>query len=108
MKKLFIILGLITSVTAVILSVTRFSNSAVIPILIAFISGLVVLFLSKKEQTKTKTIQYIFLLIIISLSLTIYKGVFNTPTVDSTEQLEKEGEETIEDSKETLDEREID
>jgi len=109
MKKLFIILGFISAIVATILSVSKFSNLAVTPIIIAFASGLIVLFLSKKEKIKTKTIQYIFLLVIISLSLTIYKGVINTSEIDDTlqndgtEQLEKQDEENLEDPEEAFD-----
>tara|TARA_R100001369_G_scaffold91836_2_gene134389 strand:- start:1122 stop:1460 length:339 start_codon:yes stop_codon:yes gene_type:complete len=107
-KKLFIILGFIAAILAVILAVTPLSNLAVAPTIIAFLSGLIVLFLSKKQNTKTKTIQYIFLMVIISLSLTIYKGVFSTKEVGNTEQLELRDEENLEDSKEILEDIEID
>ncbi len=107
-KKLFISLGFTAAILAVILAVTPLSNLAVAPIIIAFISGLIILFLSKKQNTKTKTIQYIFLLAIISLSLTIYKGVFSTVELGNTEQLEQREEENLEDSKELLEDIEID
>ena len=100
MKKLFSILGFISAIIATILAVSKFSNLAVAPIIIAFISGLLVLFYSKKEQTKTKTIQYIFLLVII----TIYKAVINTSNLDDSlikddiEQTELKEEDNLEDS----------
>lgn len=108
MKKVFIILGFTAAIIAVILSVTPLSNLAVIPIIIAFLSGLIIVFISKKQNTKTKFIQYIFLLVIISLALTIYKGIFNTTELGDTEQLEQRDEENLEDSKELLEEIEID
>lgn len=108
MKKLFIILGFIAAILAVILAVTPLSNLAIAPIIVAFICGLSVLFISKKEKTKTKTIQYIFILVIIALGLTIYKGLFNTSEIGNTEQLEQREEENLEDSKEILDDIEID
>lgn len=108
MKKVVIILGFISAIIAVIVSVTPLYNLAVIPIIIAFISGLILFFLSKKESSKTKTIQYIFLLVIISLSLTIYKGLFHTSEVGDIEQLEQRDEENLEDSKEILEDLEID
>ncbi len=107
-KKLFIIIGFIAAILAVILAVTPFSNLAIAPIIVAFLSGLFVLFLSKRQHTKTKTIQYIFLLVIISLSLTIYKGVFSKTEIGNTEQLDQSDEENIEDSKEILEDIEID
>jgi len=108
MKKLFIVLGFIAAILAAILAVTPLSNLAVVPIIAAFICGLAVIFITKKDKTKTKTIQYIFLLAIIALSLTIYKGIFNTSEVGNTEQLEQREEENLEDSKEILDNIEID
>ena len=107
-KKIVIILGFISAILSVILAVTPLSKLAVIPIIVAFICGLVILFLSKKQNKKTKTIQYIFLLIIISLSLTIYKGIFATTDLGNTEQLEERDEENLEDSKEILEDIEID
>lgn len=98
MKKLFIILGLIAAFTAVVLSVTSLHGMAVTPIIIAFISGLIVIFLSKKEHSKTKTIQYIFLLVIISLSLTIYKGVTKTDDEVAIESTEQPSTKKLEDS----------
>ncbi len=106
-KKLFIYLGFTAAIVAVILAVTSLSNLAIAPIIIAFISGLIVLFLSKKQNTKTKTIQYIFLLAIISLSLTIYKGVFSTAELENNEQLEQRDEENLKDSKEILEDTEV-
>lgn len=90
MRKVFIILGLIAAIIATILSVTKFSNLAVTPIIIAFISGLIILFLSNKSKTKTKTIQYIFLLVIISMSLTIYKAVAKAAEIEAAEQRSEE------------------
>lgn len=108
MKKLFIILGLVSAIVATILSVSKFQNLAVTPIIIAFISGLIVLFLSKKEHTKTKTIQYIFLLVIISLSLTIYKGVISPTNIDEIEQLEQQDEKNTDKPKEIIKQTVID
>ncbi|WP_299523817.1 FUSC family protein [Winogradskyella sp.] len=107
-KKLFIILGFIAAILAVILAVTPLSNLAIAPIIVAFISGLVILLVSKKEKTKTKTIQYIFLMVIIALFLTIYKGIYATSEIGNTEQLEQRDEENLEDSKEILEDIEFD
>ena len=108
MKKIFSILGFVSAIVATILAVSKFSNLAVAPIIVAFASGLLVLFYSKKEQTKTKTIQYIFLLVIISLSLTIYKAVTHTNDIedslikDDIEQTELKEEDNLEDSESKL------
>ena len=107
-KKLFIIFGFVAAILAVVLAVTPLSNLAMAPIIVAFVSGLIVFFISKKEKTKTKTIQYIFLMVIIALALTIYKSVFSTSEIGDTEQLEQRDEENLEDSKELLEDIEID
>ncbi len=80
MKKVFIFLGFISAIAATVLSVTHLYQLAIAPIVVAFICGVILLYISKKGKTKTKTIQYIFLLVIISLSLTIYKNIF--PKID--------------------------
>ncbi|WP_369993557.1 FUSC family protein [Winogradskyella sp.] len=108
MRKLFIILGFIAAILAVVLAVTPLSNLAIAPIIVAFVCGLSILYISKKQNKKTKTIQYIFLLVIISLGLTIYKGVFSTSEIGDTEQLEQRDEENLEDSKEILEDIDID
>jgi cellulose synthase/poly-beta-1,6-N-acetylglucosamine synthase-like glycosyltransferase len=108
MKRICIIIGFISSILAVILSVTPLFKVAVFPIIIALLSGLGIYFLSKKSKTKTKSIQYILLLAIIALALTIYKSVFNEAKVGDTEQLEQREEESKDDSIELLEGIEID
>ena len=103
-KKAFIILGFISALVAVILAVTPSYKLAVVPIIIAFVSGIIILFISKKQNTKTKIIQYIFLLVIIALGLTIYKGVTNTSEIANEQQLEQQDEVKLENSKELFEE----
>ena len=107
-KKLFIILGFIAAVFAVILAVTPLSNLAIVPIIVAFICGLIILYITRKQEVKTKTIQYIFLMVIIALVLTVYKSVTDTKEIGDVEQLEQRDEENLEDSKELLKDIEID
>ena len=99
MRKLFILLGFISALTAVILAVNPLYNLAVTPIILAFVSGLVVIFLSKKENIKTKAIQYIFLLVIIALSITIYKGVVYPSNAIDVQKIEQQGDENPKGSK---------
>lgn len=108
MKKLFIILGFICAVVAVILAVTPLSNLAIFPIVLGFMCGILIFYINKKEDYKTKSIQYIFLLVIIALVLTIYKAVFVSNELGDTEQLEQREDENLEDSKEILEGLEID
>ncbi|GAB5563829.1 MAG: hypothetical protein Wins2KO_08920 [Winogradskyella sp.] len=107
MKKVFVIFGFLAAILATVLAVTPLSNIAIIPIIVAFVSGLMVLYISKKEESKPKTIQYIFLLVIISLSLTIYKGLSSSTEIGDTEQLEQRDEENLEDSIDILDDIDI-
>jgi ABC-type Mn2+/Zn2+ transport system permease subunit len=108
MKRLFIILGFTSALVAVVLAVTPLSNLAILPIVGGFVCGALILYLSKKEKQKPKSIQYIFLLVIMALSLTIYKGVFVSNEVGDVEQLEQREEENLEDSKDILEGLEID
>jgi ABC-type Mn2+/Zn2+ transport system permease subunit len=108
MKRLFIILGFTSALVAVVLAVTPLSNLAILPIVVGFVCGALILYLSKKEKQKPKSIQYIFLLVIMALSLTIYKGVFVSNEVGDVEQLEQREEENLEDSKDILEGLEID
>lgn len=107
-KKLIIIFGFIAAILSVILAVTPFSNLAIIPIVVAFILGLLIVYISKKNNTKTKSIQYIFLMVIIALALTVYKSVYYTSEVGDTEQLKQREEENLEDSKELLEDIDFD
>ena len=106
MRKLFIALGFFTAILAVVLAVTPLSNISIIPSITAFISGLIVLYLSKEKSKKV--VQYIFLLTIISFSITIYKAIFNKTEVGNTEELEERIKESEEDSKEILEDLDID
>ena len=102
MKKALILLGFLSALAATVISVTHLHHLAIAPLIVAFLSGLIVLFISKKQSPKPKTIQYIFLLVIISLSLTIYKSVFSTSELDNIEQLEQSDKVNSEDSKKIL------
>lgn len=108
MKKLVIILGFIAALLAVILAVTPLFKLAIIPIITAVLCGLVVFFISKKANVKSKAIQYIFLLSIMALSIMIYKSIFETKEIGNVEQLEQRDEENLEDSKDLLEDIEID
>lgn len=108
MRSLFIVLGIITAVLALILAVTPLSQIAYIPAVAALIFGFVAFYISKRTQMPRKTVQLIFILTIISLVLTIYKSIFNTAEVGNMEELELKKEASMEDSKEILEGLEID
>lgn len=105
MRKLCIILGFTAALLSVILAVTPLSKIALLPAIIAFVFGLIILFLSK-EQSK-KVIQYIFLLAIIAISITTYKSLFNKVEVGNTEELQDRVKESEEDSKEILEDLDL-
>lgn len=108
MKKLFIVLGFIAAVLALVLAVTPLSKIAYIPSVLALIFGILALYSSKGKSQSKKSIQLIFLMTIIALALTTYKAIFNKVEVGDTEQLEQKGEEIEEESLEELDELDID
>lgn len=108
MRKLLIILGFITSILALLLAVTPLFKIALFPIIIAFLCGLGLVALSRKKQFKTKAIQYIFLLTIISLGFTIYKSLFFEAEIENVEEQQQREEESEEDAIELLEDIEID
>jgi energy-coupling factor transporter transmembrane protein EcfT len=86
MKKTLIVFGLTSGITALVFAVTKFSKFAIIPIVVAFATGLIILFISRKQHIKMKSIQYIFLMVIIALGFTIYKSMFSTTVINTDEQ----------------------
>lgn len=102
MRTLFITLGFITAILAVVLAFLPLSNFAFIPAVLAFIFGLLAFFQSKKEELPTGTIKIIFLLTIIALTMATYKAIFSTTEVGNTEQLEQRDVKSEEDAKEEL------
>ncbi len=108
MKKTVIILGFISAVLAVILTVTPLSQIAFIPSIIALIFGAIAMYLSKQKQGFKKTIQLMFLLTIIALVVTTYKSVFNSVEVGNTEALEIKETESQEQAIEELEDLDID
>ena len=102
MRLLFIVLGFIGAVLALILAVTPLSQIAYLPAIVALIFAFIAFYISKRKQSPKKSVQLIFLLTIISLVLTTYKSVFNSTEVGNLEEFELKEEASIEDSKEIL------
>ncbi|MEY8870229.1 FUSC family protein [Meridianimaribacter flavus] len=107
MRKFLVILGFIAAILAVVLAVTPLSNIALIPAIVAFILGLAIFYLSKKQNQSKKVVQYIFILTIVSIGITTYKSVFNEVEVGDTEELQERADESVEDSKEILEDLDI-
>ncbi|MFD1064328.1 FUSC family protein [Winogradskyella litorisediminis] len=89
MKKILIILGFISAITAVVLAVTPLFKLSVFPVITGLVLGFLLIYLYRKKEVKTKAIQYIFLLSIIALSFTIYKSIFIEAEIGDVEQLDK-------------------
>ena len=107
MRTLFIILGIIAAVLAVVLSVLPVSNMAFIPAIAALIFGVVALYLSKKQHASKKSIQLIFLMTILALALATYKAVFSSVEIGDTEELIEREKKSEEDAIEELEGLEI-
>lgn len=108
MRQLFIVLGIIAAVLALILAVTPLSQIAYLPAIVALIFGGVAFYISKRQQSPKKTIQLIFILTVMALLLTTYKSIFNQAEVGDLDEFELKKEASIEDSKEILEGLEID
>ncbi len=107
MRRLFIVLGFISAVLALIIAVTPLSQIAYVPAVAALIFALIAFYMAKQKQYPKKSIQLIFLLTFIALVLTTYKSVFNAAEVGNLDELELKEEASIEDSKELLEELDL-
>lgn len=108
MKKISIILGFITAILSVILAVTPLFKLAIFPLALAILFGLGIYYFSKKKQLKSKSIQYISILVIIALVLIGYKSLFTAAEVGNIKELEQREDESKEDAIELLEGIEID
>lgn len=91
MRITFIILGIIFALIAITLSILHFGLIALIPAIIAFVLGLLVLPLSKKENKSKLPVNLIFLLTVIALGITTYRSITNENTIEAdAESIEKE------------------
>ncbi len=92
MRQLFIILSVIFAVLGLVLTILPFFTIAIIPILAAFVFGLIAFRISKKSNKSIKIIKAIFLVVIISLCTSIYRSVFETNVIeeDNIETIKKE------------------
>lgn len=107
MRRLFIVLGFVAAVLALVIAVTPLSQLAFIPGVAALVFALIAFYISRRKQYPKKSIQLIFLLSLISLVLTTYKAVFTTAQVGNLEELELKEEASMEDSKELLENLDI-
>lgn len=104
MKLLLTIIGFISAILGLVLSILPFGNIALIPIVIAFICGIVLIRQSKNQQSNKLTIKLIFLITIVGLGMTLYRGIFDEnvveddiETINRDQQSEDEALEELED-----------
>lgn len=88
MRLIYIILGLITSILAVVLAILPGFIVSFIPAILAIIFGLLGFLKSKKEHKPTHTTQLIFLLTIIALAIASYQSLYSTTYYEEGEHLE--------------------
>ena len=108
MKKALTILALLAAVISVIISVLPISNLAIFPAIVALLFGLIAYYLSKKEGSVKKIIQFTLLLTIISLALTTYKAIFSKTVVANAQELKEKEKESKENAIEDLEELDFD
>jgi len=87
MRQFLIISAFIAAIIAVVLAVTHLYHLAYIPSIIALILGTIGFFMDK--QKSKKAVQLIFLLTILSLSLTTYKSIYTTTDDNATPELQQ-------------------
>ena len=104
MKILLTIIGFLGAILGLTLSILPFGNIALIPIIIAFVSGVLLLKMIKKEQANSLSVKLIFLITIIGLGMTIYRAIFDEnvveddiETINRDQQSEDEALEELED-----------
>lgn len=98
------IIAIISAILGLALSILPFGNIALIPIVIAFISGILLFRLVKNHQGNTLMIKLVFLVTIIALGMTIYRAIFDKnvveddiETINRDQQSEDEALEELED-----------
>lgn len=101
MRFIFIILGIISTILALVLSILPFGTIAFVPIVSALIFSLIAFKISKKEGKSSSLIKILLVFVIIALGLTIYN--ISKPNIvnDEIESISKENQ-TTEDSIEEL------
>lgn len=108
MKLAFSIIALLMALLGITLSILPFGNIAFAPIILAFIFALLAFKASKGDGQKTGLIKFIFLVIIIALSITIYKAIFDENIIEEDIESIQNEEESLEDAKKELEGLEID
>lgn len=99
MRLLTTVLSIILAIIGLVLSILPFGYIALIPIISAFIFGFIAFKLSQKEGKNTTIVKIVFVVVIISLCLSIYNALKPNEIIvdEQTLELEKQSdEETLE------------
>ncbi|SDB27911.1 hypothetical protein SAMN03097699_0476 [Flavobacteriaceae bacterium MAR_2010_188] len=87
MRKTSLVLGMISSVVAIILAATSYYGYVYIAVLVSLVFGLVSFYLAHEHEYPKKTIQFIFIIAIVAISIAIYKAVYSSPETAPIEAL---------------------
>ena len=107
MRVLVITLSIILAIVGLALSILPFGFIALIPIITAFIFGLIAFKSLQKEGKNTTIIKIVFAVIIVSLGLAIYNALKPNEIVVDQEAIEQQKQEDAE-TLEELEDIEID
>jgi len=106
MRLTLIIISIISAILGLALSILPFGSIAILPIAIAFISGVLAFKISRKEGKNNNIVKVIFIVVIVSLGLTIYNSLNTNEIIEDKESITKENE-SEEDAIEELESLEI-
>jgi len=106
MRLTLIIISIISALIGLALSILPFGSIALAPILIALTSGFLAFKLSQKEGKNTNIIKGVFLIVIVSLGLTVYNSFKTNEVIEDTESILNENQ-SEEDAIEELESLEI-
>ena len=89
MRNLFTVLGFIAAIVGLAMSILPLGSLAIIPIVLAFVLGLLSFRAAKNENKSRSLVKLMFIIIIAALVLSVYKIIFD-------ENIIVEDQETIE------------
>jgi len=72
--------GLVFALIAIVLSATKFYSFSLVPGLIAIVFSTILWFMGKRSGDNSKYMQYIGLLVVMTIALSAYNHLFNTPS----------------------------
>lgn len=92
MRLTLIIISIISALIGLALSILPFGSIAILPIVVAFISGLIAFKISQKEKKSTNIVKGVFLIVIISIVLTILNTFKANEIIEDTESIIKDNQ----------------